>query len=163
VARAPRELLRYECSIVVAAPPADVFAVVGDLARTPEWAGSGHVRSIVKVTDGPVGVGTRYRSSEKITMSYRAETEITVYRPDAAIEWKSKPAGERVPYHHWAFHLEPDGNGTRLTHTVRAMRAAGLMGWVQRLGFLFTRPRSTIPAGMDRTLARVKEIAEGTR
>ena len=155
-----RELLRYECSTVIAAPPADVFAVVGDLGRTPEWAGSGHIRSITKQTDGPTGVGTRYRSSEKITMSYRAETEITVYRTDEAIEWISKPAGERVPYHHWAFHLEPEGDGTRLHHSVRAMRATGLMRWVQGLGFLFTRPRRSIPPGMDRTLERVKDLAE---
>lgn len=158
--REPHELLRYECSTVIAASPADVFAIVGDLGRTTEWDGSGHVRSIDKVSDGPIGVGTRYRSSEKITMSYRAETEVTVYEPDSAIEWKSKPVGERVPYHHWAFHLMPEGNGTQLVHTVRATRARGYMGWVQRLGFLFTRPRNAIPPGMERTLARVKQLVE---
>jgi Ethanolamine utilization protein EutJ (predicted chaperonin) len=34
------------------------------------------------------------------------------------------------------------------------------MGWVQRLGFLFTRPRSAIPPGMERTLERVRAIVE---
>ena len=156
----PKEFLRYDCSIVIAAEAPDVFAVVGDLGGTVTWAGSGHIRSIVKVTDGPIGVGTRYRSSEKITMPYQADTEITVYRPDVAIEWISKPVGERVPFHQWAFHLEPDVEGTRLVHTVRAMRASGVMGWIQRLGFLFTRPRSSIPPGMDRTLTNVKALVE---
>lgn len=155
-----RELLRYRCDIVIAAPPPAVFAVVGDLGGTPTWAGSGHIQSIAKVTDGPTGVGTRYRSSEKITMSYRADTEITVYEPDFVIEWISKPVGEHVPYHHWSFHLEPDSGGTRLIHTVRAARATGLMGLVQSLGFLFTRPTQTIPPGMEETLRRVKALVE---
>lgn len=155
-----QELLSYRCDIVIAAPPSAVFAVVGDLTGSAEWAGSGHIRSITKVTDGPVGVGTRYRSSEKITMSYRVDTEITVYEPDSAIEWISKPVGERVPYHDWAFHLEPVPGGTRLTHSVRAARARGYMRWIQGLGFLFTRPRQTIPPGMEETLRRVKALAE---
>lgn len=163
VGHGPTEFLHYRCSIVIAAAAADVFAVVGDLGGTPRWAGSGHVQSIVKVTDGPIGEGTRYRSSEKITMPYHAETEITVYRPNAAIEWVSKPAGERVPFHHWAFYLEPEAGGTRLVHTVRAMRAPGFMGWVQRLGFLFTRPRSTIAPGMDRTLTLVRALVDDRR
>ena len=156
----PHEFLHYECSIVIATPAQAVFAVVGDLAGTPAWAGSRHIRSIVMLTEGPVGVGTRYRSSEKITMPYRADTEITAYRPDEAIEWISKPAGEPVPFHHWSFKLQPDTEGTRLVHTVRAMRAPGLMGWIQRLGFLFTRPQHTVPRGMDRTLQNVKVLAE---
>jgi hypothetical protein len=34
------------------------------------------------------------------------------------------------------------------------------MGWVQRLGFLFTRPHALIPVGMERTLVNVKTLAE---
>lgn len=155
-----RELLRYECDLLIAAPASEVWAVISDLSGTPGWAGSGHSRSITKVTDGPIGVGTRYRSSEKITMPYHADSEITVYEPDAAIEWISKPVGERVPYHHWSFRLEPAPDGTRLRHTVRAARATGFMGWVQRLAFLFTRPRQTIPPGMDETVGRIKALVE---
>lgn len=155
-----RELLSYRCDIMVAAPPSVVFALVGDLGRTPDWAGSGHIRSISKLTDGPIGTGTRYRSNEKITMSYRADIEIIMYDPDSVIEWISKPVGERVPYHHWSFRLEPVPGGTRLTHAVRAARATGYMGWIQGLGFLFTRPRQTIPPGMEETLRRVKALAE---
>jgi uncharacterized protein YndB with AHSA1/START domain len=154
-----RDLLHYECSIIIPAPASDVFAVIGDLSDTPTWAGSGHVRSITRVTDGPIGVGTRYRSSEKITMPYHADTEITVYEPDSAIEWISKPVGERVPYHHWSFRLEPAPGGTLLTHSVHAFRATGPVGWIQSVGFLFTRPKQTIPTGMEETLRCVRALA----
>jgi uncharacterized protein YndB with AHSA1/START domain len=157
----PNDFLTYRCDILIDAPAERVFAIVGDLGGSARWAGSGHIRSIEKTSDGPVGVGTHYRSGEKITMPYRAETEIVAYRPNELIIWKSKPAGERVPYHRWAFYLAAEDGRTRLTHEVRAARAGGPMGWVQRLGFLFTHPQRTIPPGMDRTLANVKKLAEG--
>jgi uncharacterized protein YndB with AHSA1/START domain len=154
------ELLTYECTIHIDAPPERVFAIVGDLGSSVAWAGSGHIRSIQQTSEGSVGVGTRYRSSEKITMSYRAETEITDYQLGEYIAWQSKPVGERVPFHRWSFRLAPEGEGTRLTHQVRAVRASGVMGLVQRLGFLFTRPKSSLPPGMERTLVNVKKLAE---
>jgi uncharacterized protein YndB with AHSA1/START domain len=155
------DFLSYECAIHIDAPAARVFEVVGDLGSSTDWAGSGHIRSINKVTDGPIGVGTRYRSSEKITMSYGATSEIVAYAPDEHIIWISKPVGERVPYHRWAFWLEPEAGGTRLRHAVRAARSKGPMGLVQRLGFLFTKPAITVPPGMDRTLQNVKRLVEG--
>ncbi|HEX6505996.1 MAG TPA: hypothetical protein VF221_00035 [Chloroflexota bacterium] len=66
-----------------------------------------------------------------------------------------------MPYHRWSFELQPENGGTRLTHRVRATRAGRIMVWVQRLGFLFTHPQTTIGPGMERTLANVKRLAEG--
>ena len=156
----PTDFLSYECAIHIDASPADVFRIVGDLSGSADWAGSGHIRTIKQVSDGPVGVGTTYRSGEKIKMSYGANTEIVSYQPDSHIMWISKPVGERVPYHRWAFWLIPEDGGTRLVHTVRAARSKGPMGLVQRLGFLFTQPARTLPPGMDRTLQNVKRLAE---
>lgn len=156
----PHDFLTYECGVHVDAPPERVFTIVGDLSSSSRWAGSGHVRSIRQVTDGPVGVGTRYLSDEKITVGFRAWSEILVYEPGELIVWKSKPWGERVPWHRWSFQLTPENGGTRLTHAVRAARAFGVAGWVQRLGFLFTHPVESIPPGMERTLANVKALAE---
>jgi Polyketide cyclase / dehydrase and lipid transport len=156
------DFLHYECAIHIEASPIQVFSVVGDLGSSVEWAGSGHIRSIEKVTAGPVGVGTKYRSSEKITMSYGANTEIVAYEAGSLIMWKSKPVGERVPYHRWGFWLTPEDGGTRLVHQVRAARARGPMGLVQRLGFLFTKPATTIPPGMERTLKNVQRLAEAS-
>ncbi len=156
----PNDFLSYECSIHIDASPARVFEVLGDLGSSVDWAGSGHIRSIDKMTDGPIGVGTKYRSSEKITMSYGANTEILAYEPSQHIMWISKPVGEHVPYHRWAFWLVPEEGGTRVLHSVRAARSRGPMGLVQRLGFFFTKPATTIPPGMDRTLQNVKRLAE---
>ncbi len=154
------DFLSYECSVYIDAPPERVFGVVGDLGTSAGWAGSGHIRSIGKTSDGPIGVGTTYRSSEKITMRYAANSEIVAYEPNRSIMWISKPVGEHVPYHRWAFWLIPDDDGTHLVHSVRAARAKGYMGWVQRLGYAFTKPATTIPPGMERTVQNIKARVE---
>ncbi|GAC1320681.1 MAG: hypothetical protein NVS2B16_07250 [Chloroflexota bacterium] len=154
------DFLSHECSVHIDAPIERVFAIAHDLGRSAEWAGSGHIRSIKRVNTGPIGTGARYRSDEKIVMPYHADTEIVAHEAPSLIVWISKPAGERVPHHRWSFRLAPDRGGTTITHVVRAARAPGLMGWVQRLGFLFTRPHASIRPGMERTLANIKELAE---
>ncbi|GAC1506654.1 MAG: hypothetical protein NVS1B6_14480 [Steroidobacteraceae bacterium] len=154
------DFLTHECAIFVNAPVERVFEIVGDLENSVRWTDSRPVRTIAKVTDGPVGPGTRYRSSEKITMSFGADSEIVGFRPPEMIVWRSKPVGERVPYHRWSFELRTSNGGTELTHRMRAARARGIMGWVQRLGFLFTRPHDTVPANMERALVRIKAIVE---
>jgi uncharacterized protein YndB with AHSA1/START domain len=159
----PTDFLSYECTIHIDAPPERVFAIASDLGSSASWAGSNAIRSIEQTTEGPVGVGTKYRSSEKITMPYHAESEIVAYRPNELVVWISKPVGERVPHHRWAFQVTPEAGGSRLTHQVRAARAPGLMGWVQRLGFLFTRPRAAVPPGMERTLANIKVLADASQ
>ena len=93
-------------------------------------------------------------------MRYGSDSEVLVFDPPHTIVWRSKPVGERVPYHRWAFVLEPTETGTRLTNEVNAYRAGGLQGWVQRLGFLFTKPRERVPVGMNRTLENVKRLAD---
>jgi len=85
---------------------------------------------------------------------------IAVFQPEELIVWGSKPVGERVPRHRWSFRLAPDGKGTILEHQVRVARARGVMGWIQRLGFLFTKPKKRVPTGMDQTLINVKKLAE---
>lgn len=156
----PSDFFSYSCAIRIDAPPERVFAVVGNLENSVAWTRGQPVRTIAKTTEGPINVGTRYRSSEKITMSFGGDTEIVKYRPNELIVWKSKPVGERVPYHRWAFRLEPANGGTRLTHEVRAARAGGIMRLVQGLGYLFTHPRTAVPANMERTLTAIKQMVE---
>ena len=51
--------VRAETSIEIAAPPAEVFAVLADVRRLPEWQ-SGCV-AVTLDSDGPLAVGSRFR------------------------------------------------------------------------------------------------------
>jgi carbon monoxide dehydrogenase subunit G len=95
-----------ENSVVIERDPEEVFDYLSDLRSELEW--NPGVESMEKLTDGPVGIGTRYVAKWK--QSKRVEVECTAF---------DRPC-------HWAYHnggpvavtftvdLAPHGAGTRL-------------------------------------------------
>lgn len=53
-----------EVTRTVAAPPEAVFDRASDFARTPEYVSA--ITHVEVLTDGPVGVGTRFRETRKV-------------------------------------------------------------------------------------------------
>jgi len=96
----------------VARPLDEVFAFVGDFANTKDWDPG--VADSRKVTDGPIGVGTRYAvdvvfNGRKLPMTY----EVTAWDPPNRvvlkgegsrvtavdeIRFEATPAGTRIRY-----------------------------------------------------------------
>jgi len=55
-----REVI-VENTVEIARAPEEVFDYCTDLSREPEW--NPRTRYVEKLTDGPVGLGTRHRGS----------------------------------------------------------------------------------------------------
>lgn len=49
-----------ENAVEIARSPEEVFDYCTDMSREPEW--NSRTRYVVKITQGPVGLGTRYRA-----------------------------------------------------------------------------------------------------
>ena len=156
----PNDMFTYQCSVHIDAPPERVFDIVGDLGRSADWAGSGQVRSVAGDTDAPVGVGTKYIAQEKIVVPFKSESVIVAYQPNRFIAWTSRPLGPSVPLHRWAFQLEPENGGTRLTHEVRVARYTGFTRLVQMVMGRLSGGTEPLIHGMEQTLANVKTRAE---
>jgi ligand-binding SRPBCC domain-containing protein len=111
---------RFAVSKVFPAPPAEVFAFFTDLDRLPA-----RVKDITRIewlTDGPVGVGTKYKESRVVFKKEATETfEVTAYEPPARFETLAhfKSCGAEFRSDH---RFTPDGAGTRvdLVVTTRA-------------------------------------------
>ncbi|MGD9989424.1 SRPBCC family protein [Pseudonocardia sp.] len=101
-------------STVVAAPPADVFALLADPHRHHEFDGSGSVRGAVT---GPhrLDLGDRFSMSMKIGLPYRVTNTVVEFEPDRRIAWCHFARAV------WRYELEPVGDGaaagTRVTET----------------------------------------------
>jgi uncharacterized protein YndB with AHSA1/START domain len=97
-------------STVVAAPPAEVFALLANPHRHHEFDGSGSVRAAVS---GPerLGLGDRFGMDMKIKVGYRVTNTVVEFEPDRLIAW-CHPARAR-----WRYELEPVDGGTRITET----------------------------------------------
>lgn len=100
----------FELSEWINAAPEMVFAVMTDLARAPEVIKS--VRQMEKLTDGPVGTGTRFRET-RVVNGKEAQTELTViaYQPPRHYGVSAEQSGVTVTY---TYTLVPENGGTRV-------------------------------------------------
>ncbi|WP_300013057.1 SRPBCC family protein [Pseudonocardia sp.] len=97
-------------STVVAAPPAEVFALLANPHRHHEFDGSGTVRG---ATSGPqqLALGDRFGMDMKIKVPYRITNRVVEFDQDRLIGW-CHPARAI-----WRYELEPVDGGTRVTET----------------------------------------------
>jgi uncharacterized protein YndB with AHSA1/START domain len=97
-------------STVVAASPAEVFALLANPHRHHEFDGSGSVRAAVS---GPerLALGDRFGMDMKIRLPYRVTNEVVEFEPDRRIAWCHFAKAR------WRYELEPVDGGTRITET----------------------------------------------
>ena len=97
-------------STVVAAAPAEVFALLANPHRHHEFDGSGTVRG---ATSGPqrLALGDRFGMDMKIRVPYRVTHEVVEFEPDRRIAWCHFAKAR------WRYELEPVDGGTRITET----------------------------------------------
>ncbi|HVL84762.1 MAG TPA: SRPBCC family protein [Pseudonocardia sp.] len=101
---------RVTASTVVAAPPAEVFALLADPHRHHEFDGSGTVRAAVS---GPrrLALGDRFGVHMRIGLPYRITNEVVEFEQDRRIAWCHFARAR------WRYDLEPVDGGTRITET----------------------------------------------
>jgi len=159
-ARRPGSYLAIERSIRIDAPPERVWALIHDVGRSPEWAGSGEVRAMQRLDAGPIGVGTRYRSDQKVRgMGYQTISTVQVYEPNRLLIWHVAPPNDVRSA--WGFRLEPEAGGTRLTHFYDLDHPRGFPKRVlYRLMFRVLNRPAELGGHIAATLQNVKTLVE---
>jgi uncharacterized protein YndB with AHSA1/START domain len=100
--------VRFHVELDVDRPPEDVFALLTDIARLPEWQGS----AVSASAEGSLGVGTRLRETRRfLGREYRVVHEVTAYDPPHRFDVRSVEGPFPLSVTHT---LEPSGGGTRL-------------------------------------------------
>ncbi len=99
--------------VTVAAPPAEVFALVSDPHRHAEIDGSGTVRDIPVRGPHQLSKGAKFSVGMKqYGVPYRITSVVTAYDDGALIEWQH-PLG-----HRWRWEMQEAGTGsTQVTET----------------------------------------------
>lgn len=132
-------------SAVVAAPPAEVFALLADPQRHAEIDGSGTVKGVVQ---GPerLALGDRFGMRMRLGLPYVISNEVVELEPDRRIAWR------HLGHHVWRYELEPVDGGTRVTETFDWERARSPLA-LELLGIPARNARS-IDATLERLVAR---------
>ncbi len=151
-------------SIEIAAPPEVVWAILADVTRHPELAGSGEVKAIRM--SGSVGVGASWESDEEVAgMTFVARSECVAFDPPRELSWKSYPPPleegrpDSVPDVTWWFRLSPSEGGTRVEHSFRVVEPTAGADAIRSF-YEQTDRANVIVRGMLGTLSNLKAAAE---
>jgi uncharacterized protein YndB with AHSA1/START domain len=115
----------------ISAPPDDIFRILADPRRHPDFDGSGMVRAAVGAVTvtGPGDVFVMAMHFPALG-DYEMENHVVEYELDRRIGWEPAPgrghpdAGGAPWGHRWTFELEPDGpNSTVVTEIYDCSRA----------------------------------------
>ncbi|MDF2573770.1 MAG: hypothetical protein K0S05_682 [Agromyces sp.] len=140
--------MKFINDVTINRPRAEVFAYVANFENIPRWNYAiGETR---KLTDGPVGVGARYRQRRSLPAPSEEEFEVVEFERDRRLSIDGDLAflHGRVSYD-----FDSAGGATTLTNTMD-LRASGPMNLVAQLSA--RRLRTAVAAN----LATLKELLE---
>jgi uncharacterized protein YndB with AHSA1/START domain len=96
-------------SVEISAAPEDVWAVVSDVARMPEW--SPELRRLFVIGSKEPRVGMNMVGiNRRRWVAWPTTSKVVRLEPGRAIAWKTRESGAT-----WTYELEPTGTGTRVT------------------------------------------------
>lgn len=137
----------------IAAPAADIFALVADAGQHQGLDGSGTVRGTKRASE-PLSLGTTFGMSMHMGVGYRTSNRVVEFEQDRRIAWQTTGLFGIVGGRIWRYELEPVEGGTLVKES-----------WdVSRDKQKFFLKRGSMPAAtttsMRRTLERIAGIVE---
>jgi uncharacterized protein YndB with AHSA1/START domain len=147
-----------EVSIDVAASPADVWALVSDLTRTGEW--SPECVGVDVLDSGPIAAGSRFVGhNQQGSRTWDMHGVVDRVVPEREFAFHTERDGQVRT--RWAYRLEPQDGGTRLTESwERVAKIGAVQRLVERL-VLGGRQQHN-EANVRASLERIKALVETT-
>jgi hypothetical protein len=144
-------------SVDVDAPPSDVWAVVSDVTRMPEF--SPELRRLFAVGSREPKLGMRMVGiNRRGYAAWPTISKVVRLEPGRAVAWHTRESGAT-----WTYELEPSATGTRLTgrrdlagFTLGTTLLAPVIGGA-------ARHDEELADGIRQTLVRIKAAVESGR
>lgn len=107
-------MLRNENRVEINRPPAEVFKFIADLSNEPRYVPN--VLETEKISDGPTGVGTKYREVTRVMLGRKAVAtyEITQYDPPTTFAFRGTSGRSRFRGR-WTLEATDDGTLAKFT------------------------------------------------
>jgi ligand-binding SRPBCC domain-containing protein len=151
---------RDEVSTVVAAPPEEVYALVADVTRTPEFSPEVTSCRWLDGTPGPA-VGARFEAVNRSPAgkTWKNRPVVTVADPGREFAFtRTEPFAGSLA---WRYRFEPVADGTRVVESYEVQQPVSRLGWlVIEKVFRGGDRRAALNAGMRTTLERIRLAAE---
>ncbi len=146
-------------SIDISAPADAVWALVSDLSRMGEWSPETTKVEWKGGATGPTVGATFTGTNQNGKKKWSTNGRIVEFTEPTDLAWEVT-AGPGLKIAQWRYRIEPlDQRSCRLTESTIDHRP----GWMKYVGALASGVKERAPhntAGMEATLARIKEVAE---
>jgi len=139
-------------TVVIERKPEEVFAYLTDFGRHAEWSPKAY--KVESVTDGPIGVGSKFHSVGWLPndSKHENEVEVTEYQPSSRFGFNAYDRGETFKNQ---FVLTPQEGGTRVDRIMDMPNPKGFVGIIFPLIFpLIVKP--AIQKGMNQLKQRLE-------
>lgn len=158
-----QDLDRDELSLRIDASPEEVYDLVSDITRTPEFSPE-VVSSIWLGGATEAVVGARFKARNRVQRGPGWNNKPVVTVADRGREFaftRTELGGGTML---WRYVLRPDGQGTVVTESYELVRPMTALMWFV-IGTVCGRRdrRSDLRSGMQQTLERVRLVAEQAR
>jgi len=116
-----------ERSRAINAAPADVWAVLGDVRRMPEW--SQELESVDVLDGDGRSAGSRFRGNNRDgDRTWSMSCVIDAYEPEQRLEFHTEDK-DGAPRTRWWYRVEPSGDGAVVTE---GFTRVAKLNWLQR-------------------------------
>ena len=145
----------------VAAAPVDVWAVVADVTRTPEWSPVCHRCEWIDGSSSPV-VGARFRGHNRLNGArWSRDCVVTEAEPGVVFAFSTLFRGEEST--RWRYRIEPRGTGSRLEEAYEIVRIPPWIRVLRLVPGMKSKSERDTRSNLATSLARIKEIVERGR
>ena len=143
---------------VVPAPADQVFALLSDPRRHPEFDGSGTVRQAKNVPD-ELTLGSRFGMDMRMGLPYSMVSTVIELEPDRRIAWQTTTPvpflGHFVGGRIWRYELEPVEGGTLVRETWDITQ--------EKTPWLVRSAKRTVARVMAASLERIEQVLAPAR
>lgn len=142
-------MIDFENEVAIGRAVEDVFAYLAAFENVPRWNHA--IEETVRISEGPVGVGSAYRQRRSIPRPAEETFEVIAFEPPRRLGIRGTigPFPAELEYE-----LEAGGGGTRLINRVRLL-PRGPRALAARAG------RARIREAVARNLGTLKSLLEG--
>jgi uncharacterized protein YndB with AHSA1/START domain len=148
-----------ELAIEVAAPPAEVWSVVADITRIPEWSPVCHRCEWIEGSSAAV-VGARFRGHNKLNGArWSRDCVVTAAEPGEVFAFSTSFKGQEST--RWRYGMEPTPGGTRVTEAYEVVAVPRWVRVMRRLPGAMAKTERDTRQNIETSLDRLKAIVEG--
>ena len=144
--------------VTIDAPAADIFDLLTDPRRHPDFDGSG---TVLESVSGPsrLTMGSRFGMSMHLKVPYRIGNEVVEFEQDRRIAWQTRgpgPIGKLLGGRIWRYELEPVDDATTVVTETFDARTALFPPGLYVLD-AYAKNQKAVAA----TLVRLRDLVEG--